>query len=169
MNETELTDVATETTVPVEFLERLAALADAEEPLADLDELSPDEVPGDAPFFMARVGHGLVSWRFELTVRQPKLALDFRHPLAGAFADDEARERDRENVRTLCRLAYAALNNPDLPDGAVRLSASCDEDGLGWSLEGADGELLREGTAWPDFLDVLSGVPDPLSDRFIRI
>ena len=155
-------------------LEQLADSADIEADIGRMEPLSPDAFEprdeGDV-LVLGPTGHGLMSWRFRLRARTPSLDLDFTLPCLRALEDEEARQRQANDLATVCKLACAAWRMAaDGGLGQRRLVAACtEEDGCTWRIVGADGADERQGADWAGFADTLVGLLDGSPRDAMRI
>ena len=151
-------------------VETLAALGECASIEAEIEEMEPmdeaDFEPGGEGDFLAfgPTGHGLMSWFFRLRLRTPALEFDFTLPCLRALADEESRNADAEDLRTVCKLVVAAVRLAEgngIPER--RLVARAEpENGCTWWLEDAQGE--RSGEGWTSLVDLLVVFSDDLSN-----
>ena len=96
-------------------------------------------------------GHGLMSRRFEFEWREPKLEIDFRLPYARVLADEESQQDDDAEIGAAIRMAILLLTvdgeKADDIDG-MSLSVWVDENGAGYSIRDAEGEVVDSGDDW---------------------
>ena len=109
-------------------------------------------------------GHGLMSRRFEFEWREPKLEIDFRLPYARVLADEESQLDDDAEVGAAIRMAILLLTvdgeKADDIDG-MSLSVWVDENGAGYSIRDAEGEVVDSGDDWSGLVHRLeSALPE---------
>lgn len=109
-------------------------------------------------------GHGLMSRRFEFEWREPKLEIDFRLPYARVLADEESQQDDDAEVGAAIRMAILLLTvdgeKADDIDG-MSLSVWVDENGAGYSIRDAEGEVVDSGDDWSGLVHRLeSALPE---------
>ena len=109
-------------------------------------------------------GHGLMSRRFEFEWREPKLEIDFRLPYARVLADEESQQDDDAEIGAAIRMAILLLTvdgeKADDIDG-MSLSVWVDENGAGYSIRDAEGEVVDSGDDWSGLVHRLeSAMPE---------
>ena len=109
-------------------------------------------------------GHGLMSRRFEFEWREPKLEIDFRLPYARVLADEESQQDDDAEIGAAIRMAILLLTvdgeKADDIDG-MSLSVWVDENGAGYSIRDAEGEVVDSGDDWSGLVHRLeSALPE---------
>ena len=109
-------------------------------------------------------GHGLMSRRFEFEWREPKLEIDFRRPYARVLADEESQQDDDAEIGAAIRMAILLLTvdgeKADDIDG-MSLSVWVDENGAGYSIRDAEGEVVDSGDDWSGLVHRLeSALPE---------
>ena len=109
-------------------------------------------------------GHGLMSRRFEFEWREPKLEIDFRLPYARVLADEESQQDDDAEVGAAIRMAILLLTvdgeKANDIDG-MSLSVWVDENGAGYSIRDAEGEVVDSGDDWSGLVHRLeSALPE---------
>ena len=109
-------------------------------------------------------GHGLMSRRFEFEWREPKLEIDIRLPYARVLADEESQQDDDAEIGAAIRMAILLLTvdgeKADDIDG-MSLSVWVDENGAGYSIRDAEGEVVDSGDDWSGLVHRLeSALPE---------
>ena len=109
-------------------------------------------------------GHGLMSRRFEFEWREPKLEIDFRLPYARVLADEESQQDDDAEIGAAIRMAILLLTvdgeKVDDIDG-MSLSVWVDDNGAGYSIRDAEGEVVDSGDDWSGLVHRLeSALPE---------
>jgi len=109
-------------------------------------------------------GHGLMSRRFEFEWREPKLEIDFRLPYARVLADEESQQDDDAEIGAAIRMAILLLTvdgeKADDIEG-MSLSVWVDENGAGYSIRDAEGEVVDSGDDWSGLVHRLeSALPE---------
>ena len=109
-------------------------------------------------------GHGLMSRRFEFEWREPKLEIDFRLPYARVLADEESQQDDDSEIGAAIRMAILLLTvdgeKADDIEG-MSLSVWVDENGAGYSIRDAEGEVVDSGDDWSGLVHRLeSALPE---------
>ena len=109
-------------------------------------------------------GHGLMSRRFEFEWREPKLEIDFRLPYARVLADEESQQDDDAEIGAAIRMAILLLTvdgeKADDIEG-MSLSVWVDENGAGYSIRNAEGEVVDSGDDWSGLVHRLeSALPE---------
>ena len=109
-------------------------------------------------------GHGLMSRRFEFEWREPKLEIDFRLPYARVLADEESQQNDDAEIGAAIRMAILLLTvdgeKANDIDG-MSLSVWVDENGAGYSIRDAEGEVADSGDDWSGLVHRLeSALPE---------
>ncbi len=113
-------------------------------------------------------GHGLMSRRFEFEWREPTLEIDFRLPYARVLSDEESQKDDDAEIGAAIRMAILLLTvegeKADDGDG-MSLSVWVDENGAGYSIRDAQGELVDSGDDWSGLVHRLeSALPEGEED-----
>ena len=109
-------------------------------------------------------GHGFMSRRFEFDWREPTLEIDFRLPYARVLADEESQQDDDAEIGAAIRMAILLLT----VDGekandinGMSLSVWVDENGAGYSIRDAEGEVVDSGDDWSGLVHRLeSALPE---------
>ena len=109
-------------------------------------------------------GHGFMSRRFEFEWSEPALEIDFRLPYARILADEETQADDAAEIGAAIRMAILLLTvegmKTDGADGTV-VSAWVDENGAGYSIRDAQGELVDSANDWSGLVHRLeSALPE---------
>ena len=109
-------------------------------------------------------GHGFMSRRFEFEWSEPALEIDFRLPYARILADEETQADDAAEIGAAIRMAILLLTvegmKTDGADGTI-VSAWVDENGAGYSIRDAQGELVDSGNDWSGLVHRLeSALPE---------
>ena len=106
-------------------------------------------------------GHGLMSRRFEFGWSEPALEIDFRLPYGRVLSDDEPQEDDDAEIGAAIRMAILLLTvegrKSDGADG-MAVSVWADENGAGYSLRDAQGEIVDSGDDWSGLVHRLESV-----------
>ena len=106
-------------------------------------------------------GHGLMSRRFEFNWREPALEIDFRLPYARLLSDEESQKDDDAEIGAAIRMAMLLLTvegrKNDGGDG-MAVSVWVDENGTGYSIRDAQGELVDSGDDWSGLVRRLESV-----------
>ena len=113
-------------------------------------------------------GHGLMSCLFEFQWNEPALEIDFRLPYARVLSDEESQKDDDAEVGAAIRMAILLLTvegmKTDGADGTV-VSVWVDENGAGYSIRDAQGELVDSANDWSGLVHRLeSALPEGEED-----
>ena len=113
-------------------------------------------------------GHGFMSRRFEFEWSEPGLEIDFRLPYARVLADEETQADDAAEIGAAIRMAILLLTvegmKTDGADGTI-VSVWVDENGAGYSIRDAQGELVDSGNDWSGLVHRLeSALPEGEED-----
>lgn len=113
-------------------------------------------------------GHGFMSRRFEFEWSEPALEIDFRLPYARILADEETQADAAAEIGAAIRMAILLLTvegmKADGADGTV-VSVWVDENGAGYSIRDAQGELVDSANDWSGLVHRLeSALPEGEED-----
>ena len=114
------------------------------------------------------IGHGVMSWVFQLVVRTSKLELDLTRPALRSLADENAQAQIATEIRSICRLvalAYCRATEKRFVRLMVRSNST---ESWTWCLE-RDG-WFRAGDTFDELVNLLSADShevDPLMTKYI--